>query len=70
MNLRNNQITLEELMQNPKSKAVLQRRFGNLLNHPMVGMARKMSLARLAEMAKQKLPQSTIDDTIRELEAL
>lgn len=70
MDLRNGQITLGELLDNPKSRAVLQRRFGTLLQHPMVAMARKMSLNNLAEMARKKLPQSTIEDTYNELKSL
>ena len=68
MDLRNQTITVAELLDNPKSKAVFQRRFGNLLRHPMVGAARSLTLKQLAEMAAVYLPQKTIQDTIRELQ--
>ncbi|WP_251318001.1 hypothetical protein [Flintibacter muris] len=70
MDLRNKQITVGELLDNPKSKAVFQRRFGRFMKHPMVSAARTLSLDQLAEMASIYLPQKTIDDTLRELEQL
>ena len=50
MDLRNKTITVGELLDNPKSKAVFQRRFGKFMRHPMVGAARSLSLAQLQEM--------------------
>ena len=70
MDLRNKSITVGELLDNPKSRAVFQRRFGKFLKHPMAGAARCLTLAQLAEMAAVYLPQKTIQDTLRELERL
>ena len=70
MDLRNQAITVGELLDNPKSRTVFQRRFGRLLNHPMVGAARSLTLKQLAEMAAVYLPQKTIQDTLRELQQL
>ena len=70
MDLRNRQITVGELLDNPKSRAVFQRRFGKFMKHPMVGAARSLTLSQLAEMAAVYLPQKTIQDTLRELEQL
>lgn len=70
MNLRSKQITVGELLDNPKSKAVFQRRFGRFMNHPMVSAARTLTLEQLEEMAAIYLPQKTIQETIRELERL
>ena len=70
MDLRNHTITVGELLDNPRSRAVLQRRFGKLMNHPMVGAARSLTLRQLAEMAAVYLPKKTIQDTLRELEQL
>ena len=70
MDLRNNNITVGELLDNPKSRAVFQRRFGKFMKHPMVGAARSLTLSQLAEMAAVYLPQKTIQDTLRELEQL
>ncbi len=70
MDLRNQTITVGELLDNPKSRAVFQRRFGRLMNHPMVGAARSLTLRQLAEMAAVYLPKKTIDETLRELQRL
>lgn len=70
MNLRNNTITVGELLDDPRSRAVFQRRFGKFMKHPMVSAARSLTLSQLAEMAAVYLPQKTIQDTLRELERL
>ena len=70
MDLRNQAITVGELLDNPKSRAVFQRRFGKLLNHPMAGAARTLTLKQLAEMAAVYLPPKTIRDTLEELGTL
>ena len=67
MDLRNQTITVGELLDDPKSRAVFQRRCGKLMKHPMVGAARSLTLRQLAEMAAVYLPQKTIQDTLREL---
>ena len=59
MDLRNHTITVGELLDNPRSRAVFQRRFGKLMNHPMVGAARSLTLRQLAEMAAVYLPKKT-----------
>ena len=70
MDLKHNKITVGELLDNPRSRAVFQRRFGRLMNHPMVGAARSLTLRQLVEMAGVYLPKKTIDDTLRELQRL
>ena len=70
MDLKNNTITVQELLNNPKSRAVFQRRFGKLMRHPIVGAAHSLTLAQLAEMAAVYLPKKTIDETMDELRKL
>lgn len=70
MDLRQNTITMGELLANPKSRAVFQRRFGALLRHPMVGAAQSLTLGQIAEMASVYLPKKTIDETLDELKKL
>ena len=70
MELRGDQITVAELLADPRSRAVFQRRFGRWMKHPMVQAAQSLTLAQLAEMAAAYLPKKTIEDTIRELRAL
>ena len=68
MDLRNKTITVGELLDDPRSRAVFQRRFGKFMKHPMVGAARSLSLAQLQEMAAVYLPQRTIQETLNELQ--
>ena len=70
LDLRHNTITVKELLENPRSRAVFQRRFGKLLKHPMVGAAQTLTLAQLAEMASVYLPKKTLDDTLEELKKI
>ena len=70
MDLRGKQISVGELLDDPRSKAVFQRRFGKFMKHPMVGAARSLSLAQLQEMAAVYIPSKTIQETLRELEQL
>ena len=70
MDLRNKTITVGELLDDPRSRAVFQRRFGKFMKHPMVGAARSLSLAQLQEMAAVYIPRKTIQETLRELERL
>lgn len=70
MDLRSQKITVGELLDNPRSRAVFQRRFGNLMKHPMVSAARSLTLSQLAEMAAVYLPKKVIQDTLHELERL
>ena len=70
MDLKNNTITLGELLSDPRSGAVFRRRFGQLLSHPMAGAARSLSLAQLMDMAAHRLPANIIQDTLEELRRL
>ena len=68
--MRNQTITVGELLDDPRARAVFQRRFGKWMKHPMVGAARSLTLEQLAEMAAVYLPQKVIQDTLRELRQL
>jgi len=70
LDLRNQTITVGELLDDPKARAVFQRRFGTLMRHPMVGAVRTLTLRQLAEMAAVYLSPKVIQDTLRELERL
>ena len=70
MDLRQNQITVGELLQDPRARAVFQRRFGKWMKHPMVQAAHSLTLGQLAEMAAVYLPKKTIQETIQELREL
>lgn len=67
MELRNQKITVGELLDNPKSRAVFQRRFGHLLNNPLVQAGRSLTLEQLVALAGARLPQNVIRETLEEL---
>ena len=70
MDLRNNNITVGELLDNERARAVFQRRFGKWMKHPMVAAGRSLTLGQLVELAKVYLPQKVIQDTWKELKYL
>lgn len=70
MDLKNNAITVGQLLDDPRARLVFQRRFGRWMKHPMVAAGRSLSLAQLAELAGVYLPEKVIRDTIKELQAL
>lgn len=70
MDLNHQNITLGELLADPRSSAVLHRRFGRLLRHPMAPAASCLTLSQLVQMAAFLLPQKAIRETLEELEAL
>lgn len=70
MNLRQNQITVKELLSDPRSRAVFEKRFGKWMKHPLIGAAHSLTLAQLMDLAKVYLPQSVIRETLEELQRL
>lgn len=67
MNLRNNRITVGELMDYPPAKAVFQKRFPMVMRHPMMGAARTMTLEQVMAVAQPYIPKKTIEETLSEL---
>lgn len=70
MDLKNDRITVGELLDDPKARAVFQRRFGKWMKHPMVAASRTLTLGQLMEMAGVWLPKKTIQETWQELSRL
>ena len=67
LDLRNKRITVGELLDDPRSRAVFQRRFSHLLHNPMVEAGRSLTLEQLIALAKTKLPRNVIEETLAEL---
>ena len=67
MELRGDQITVAELLADPRSRAVFQRRFGRWVKHPMGQAAQSPTPAPLAGVAAGYLPQKTLQGNIRGL---
>ena len=70
MDLKNNRITVGELLDNERSQAVFQRRFGKWMKHPMVTAGRSLTLAQLMELAKIYVSPKVIEETWKELKNL
>lgn len=70
LNLRNNQITIGELLRNDDSRKILQREFPELINNRMIRMASNMSLRRVLQYTRGQVPQSKIDEILEELRRL
>ena len=68
MNLRNNHITVGELLDYPPARAVFQKHFPMVMRHPMLGAARTVTLEQLIAMAKNYVPEKKIQETLNELQ--
>lgn len=70
MDLRNNQITLGELWDNPRSRAVFQKRIPMLAKHPVRGAARTVTLAQLADFMTAWVPAAMVNGVLQDLKKL
>lgn len=70
MDLRNNQITLGELWDNPRSRSVFQRRIPMLAKHPVKGAARSVTLEQLSAFLSSWVPEGMIQGVLGELKRL
>jgi hypothetical protein len=69
MDLKNNRITMGELLNDPRSRAVLQRYFPRFVNNPlMVRMGRGMTLQQTLQMARNHgISQAALSKAMEEL---
>lgn len=67
MDLKNNKITVGELLNYAPAKAVFQRRFPMVMRHPMLGAAKTVTLEQVIALAGSCIPQKTIQETLNEL---
>ncbi len=70
MDLRNDQITLGELWDDPRSRAVFQRKVPMLAKHPVKGAARTVTLEQLADFLDSWVPSKLIQGVIQDLRRL
>ncbi|MDE6841659.1 MAG: hypothetical protein K2P49_12640 [Oscillospiraceae bacterium] len=70
MDLRNDQITLGELWDNPKSRAVFQKRIPMLAKHPVQGAARTVTLEQLRDFMSGWVPGMMVNGVIQDLKRL
>lgn len=67
MDLRNGKITVGELLDDPRARAVLQKRFPSVLRHPMTGAARTVTLEQLLAAVSAWLPRRKLEEALEEL---
>jgi hypothetical protein len=70
MNLRNNQITVGELLSNARAKAVLGRNFPQLMNPFLLTVARNMTLQNTLKLATGPCASEQVTQLIADLEAI
>ena len=70
MDLRRRQITLGELWDDPRSRAVFQKRVPMLAKHPVTGSARTVTLEQLADFLSAWVPEAMINGVLKDLERL
>lgn len=70
MELRNNQITVGEILKNPLAKDLLKKEFPEVANPFLLSLAQNMTLASILELAKERYTQEKIDRVLAELQAM
>ncbi len=70
MDLKNNKITVGELLDDPGARSVLTRRFPKVMKKPLTGAARTVTLEQLVSFFSPYLPGIVINETLKELKKL
>ena len=70
MDLRNGSITLGELAWDPRARALVNREFPGILNHPLAGMFLGLTLDQAVRKAGGRVPRQTVQRLLKELEEL
>ena len=67
MDLRNNQITVKEILSNPKARGLLQKEFPMIMNPRFLHLVQNTSLQAVLEFGKTYVPQAKINHILSEL---
>ena len=70
MNLKNYNITVGEVLQNPQARALLQRELPMIMRHPMLPMANAIPLRGIINNAGGYVSQKKIQSILQQLERL
>lgn len=70
MDLKNNKITVGELLDHSGARAVLTKRFPFVMKKPISGAARTVTLEQLMAFVGPYLPAKVIHETLNELKKL
>lgn len=70
MDLRNHQITVGELLDNPRARQLLQKELPGIFNSPLLALAKGMRLQQVIPLAKDRLAPEQLQRLLQELAAL
>lgn len=70
MNLRNNEITVGEILKNPNARALFQREVPSLANNPMLPMSYSIPLKDILTYSKGVIPQFKVKQLLSQLEKI
>ena len=70
MDLRHNQITIQELLADPRAREVLARRFPQAIDRPIVAQSGAMTFERAMKLGAAFVSKKSIQAALEELQAL
>ena len=70
MDLRNNNITVREIMNNPKAKQLLIRELSGYVNPQMLSFAGNMTLKTVVGFSRGRIPPQKVESLITQLKEL
>lgn len=70
MNLKNYNITVGEVLQNPQARALLQREIPMVMRHPLLPVANAIPLRDIINNAGGYVSQKKIQSILQQLERL
>ena len=70
MDLKNNQITVREILSNPQAVALFHRELPALASSPMLRMSQSLTLESLLRLAKGNLPSQQIQRILKDLQEI
>lgn len=70
MNLRNGNITVREILSNPKAKQLLMTELSGYVNPQMLSFASGMTLNNVLVFAKGRVAQNKVDDLLAKLKEI
>jgi len=70
MDLKNGNITLRELMADPRAAALLRREFPQFASGPMLALGKNMTLSRILQHAGGRVPQAQLERVLEQLRTL
>jgi uroporphyrinogen-III synthase len=70
MDLKHNQITIGELLADPRARQVLTKRFPHVIGRPIVAASGNMTVERAMKLGSAYVPKAYLQETLAELKRL